>query len=84
MKDNSAVGDSIGNAMVERVNFDVEARIRTMAAALEEKTGQNWIQAAVCSHGWCCMQEFYYGSSQSAKMARLHTSVSEGVNRRSS
>ena len=40
MKENSAVGDSKSNGMVERTNRDVEAQIHTMAAALEEKTGQ--------------------------------------------
>ena len=34
------MGDSKGNGMVERGKRDVEAQIRTMAAALEEKTGQ--------------------------------------------
>ena len=40
MKENSAVGDGRGNGMLEKANRDVEAQIRTMAAALGEKTGQ--------------------------------------------
>ena len=40
MKEHSAVGDSKGDGMVERAHRDVEAQRRTMAAALEEKTGQ--------------------------------------------
>ena len=40
MKENSAVGDSKGNGIVERANRNVEAQMRTMAAALEEKTEQ--------------------------------------------
>ena len=38
--ENSAVGDSQGNGLVERANRSVEGQVRTMLSALEEKLGQ--------------------------------------------
>ena len=40
MTENSAVGDSKGNGLVERANRTVEGQVRTMVMALESKLGK--------------------------------------------
>ena len=66
MNENGAVADSKRNGIVERANRDVEAQIRTMAAALEEKTGQKLdpgssVLSWLVLHAGTLLQQFSIG-----------------------